>query len=101
VISIFRSERSHGQWFSDKLVAKRIRGASLDEDTALLRKTCYDVLGLDQRGRTGRLTFINGAKESEVGIVKNSRASWDHPLSLDVPCDMRTSSVPARNSELY
>ena len=48
-----------------------------------------------------RLTFMNGAKESEAGIVENSRASWDQPLSLDVPCDMRTSSIPARKAELY
>ena len=47
------------------------------------------------------LTFMNGAKESEVGIVENSRASGDQPLSLDVPSDMRTSSIPARKAELY
>jgi hypothetical protein len=48
-----------------------------------------------------RLTFMKGAKESDVGIVENLRASWDQPLSLDVPCDIRTSSIPARKAELY
>lgn len=47
------------------------------------------------------LTFVKGAKESEAGIVENSRASWDQPVSLDVPCDMMTSNIPAINAELY
>ncbi len=41
--------------------------------------------GTGQRGRTDRLTFMNGARKSEAGIDENSRASCDQPLSLDVP----------------
>lgn len=86
----------------DICIAKRTRGTSLDEDTALLKKTCYDTSGLGRRRYMETLTFMNGVKESEAGTVENSRASWDQPLSLDdVPCDMRTSSIPVRNAELY
>ena len=67
----------------------------------MLKKTCYDMSGLGQRRRIERLTFMNGAKESEAGIVKNSSASLDQPLSLNVPCDMRTSSILTRKAELY
>ena len=61
--------------FTEYTVAKQIYRINLDEDTALLKKMCCDMLGLSQRGHTDRLIFIDSIKESEDGIDENSRAS--------------------------
>ena len=66
-------------------IVKRARGTSLDEDTALPKKTCCSMSGLDEIHYWKTLTLMNGSKEFDVGIAEKSKASWDQPLSLVVP----------------
>ena len=48
----------------------------------------------------GRLTWIKGCKELELGISEKSRASCDHRL-CDNPCDIINATISAKNAELF
>jgi hypothetical protein len=61
-------------WQPSICIANWTYRTSLDEDTALLKKTYYSMLVLSQKHYIKRLIFMNSAKESKAGIVKNLRA---------------------------